>query len=225
MNIGACLARTCVDNAVVSSHRIMSETQEPQAKMQELEAEQNALLTRMDFLVEHFRSIAPGAAAVWVRSEFERGIKDNAEQIQELGVPGVRAIKADMERLINDLPSICFNLLENRSTWAHHQNEPVTRSEAHKDFFFDRIFRDLISKAGPVLENHNLLHNRGPHPYCGRTKEGWRYAMNPSIGPVMTELYEEYMKGLQRLRELRRRHANEKKTLAEARAQNLWETA
>ena len=190
-----------------------------------METEQNNLLTRMDFLIGHFKSIAPGDAATWIRSEFERGIKDNAEQFQELGMPGVRSIKAAMEQLINDLPNICANLLENRSTWAHHQNEPVTRSDTQREFFLDRVFRDLISKAGPVLENHNLLHNRGPHPYWGRTKEGWRYAMTPSIGPVMTELYEEYMKGLQRLREIRRRYANEKKTLAEARAQNLWETA
>jgi len=140
-------------------------------------------------------------------------------------VAGVRAIKADMERLINDLPNICASLLEDRSTWAHHQNESVTRSDMQKEFFFDRVFRDLISKAGPVLESHSLLHNRGPHPYWGRTQEGWRYAMSPSIGPVMTELYEEYMKGLQRLREIKRHHANEKKTLAEARAKSLWETA
>jgi len=203
----------------------MNETEEPQARIQELEAEENTLLVRMDFLVEHFKGIAPGAATTWIRSEFERGIKDNAEQIQDLGVAGVRTIKAEMERLINDLPIICASLLENRSTWAHHQNEPVMPSATQKEFFFDRIFRDLISKAGPILEAHNLLHNRGPHPYWGRTKEGWRYAMNPAIGPVMTELYEEYMKGLQRLREIRRRHANQKKTLAEVRAKNLWDTA
>src|SRR5215831_10225887 len=158
----------------------MNETQEPRTKIEELEAEHHALLTRMDFLVEHFKGVAPGVAATWVRAEFERGIKDNAERIQELGVAGVRAIKADMERLINDLPNICASLLEDRSTWAHHQNESVTRSDMQKEFFFDRVFRDLISKAGPVLESHSLLHNRGPHPYWGRTQEGWRYAMSPS---------------------------------------------
>lgn len=203
----------------------MGETEEHQSRIQELEAEQNALLIRMDFLVQRFKDLAPGAAANWIRLEFERGIKDNAEQIQDLGAPGVKAIKRDMERLITGLPAVCAELLVNRSAWAHHENESPARSNVQKEFFFDRVFRDLISTAGPVLESHSLLENRGSHSYWQRAKEGWRYAMNPSMAPVAPDLCDEYMKGLQRLREIKLQHASEKKSLAEARAKSLWDSA
>lgn len=159
---------------------------------------------------------------------FERSLKEasnNAEQIQDLGAPAVKAIKVDMERLISSLPTVCAGLLENRSGWAHHENESTARSNVQKEFFFDRIFRDLISTAGPVLERHNLLENRGSHSYWQQAKEGWRYAMNPSMAPVAPDLCDEYMKGLQRLREIKLQHASEKKRLAEARAKSLWDSA
>ena len=94
----------------------------------------------------------------------------------------------------------------------------------HKEFFFDRVFRDLISTAGPVLEKHNLMGNRGSHSYWQRVKTGWRYGMNPSIDPIAPEISEEYMKGLDRLRELKRKYSSEKKGLAEVRAQTLWDS-
>jgi hypothetical protein len=209
----------------MSMQRIVGEAEQHQTKIQELETEWQALLIRLDFLVERFKDLAPGAAASWIRLEFERGIKDNAEQIQELGVAGVKVIKLDMGRLINDLPGLCHELLQDRSSWAHHENESPARSNIQKEFFFDRVFRDLISTAGSALESHNLLENRGPHSYWQRGKGGWRYAMNPSLGPVAPDLCDEYMKGLHRLREIKLQHAFEKKGLAEAHAKSLWETA
>jgi len=205
--------------------QIVDEAEQHQSRIQELETEWQALLIPMDFLVERFKDLAPGAAASWIRLEFERGIKDNAEQIQELGVAGVRVIKLDMGRLVNELPGICHELLQDRTSWAHHENESPARLNGQRELFLDRVFRDLISTAGAVLENHNLLENRGPHSYWQRGKEGWRYAMNPSIGPVAPDLCDEYMKGLHRLREIKLQHASEKKGVAEARAKNLWETA
>jgi hypothetical protein len=209
----------------MSTQQIVDEAEQHQTRIQELETEWQALLIRMDFLVERFKDLAPGAAASWIGLEFERGIKDNAEQIQELGVAGVKIIKRDMGRLVNDLPGICHELLHERSSWAHYETELPARSNGQKEFFFDRVFRDLISTAGAVLDSHNLLENRGPHSYWQRGKEGWRYAMNPSMGPVAPDLCDEYMKGLHRLREIKRQHAFEKKGLAEARAKSLWETA
>jgi hypothetical protein len=202
----------------------IKEAEQSKIRMYELEDELKALSVRLDFLVEQFRMLVPGVAATWIRQEFGRGIKDNAEQIQELGVSGVKIIKDDMERVIHALPTVCGELLHNRSAWAHYSDESLAPPSVHKEFFLDRIFRDLISTAGPVLEQHNLLGNRATHSYWQRVKEGWRYGMNPSIDPVAPEISEEYMKGLDRLRKIKLQHASEKKGLAEVRAQTLWDS-
>jgi hypothetical protein len=203
---------------------LMDETEQRQSRVRELEEGCQAVSTRLDFLVERFMTLVPTAAATWIRQEFGRGIKDNAEHVEGLGVLGVKAIKDDMEHLIKELPRVCAALLRDRSSWAHHEAELPARSSVHKEFFLDRVFRDLISTAGAVLERHELLGNRGSHFYWQRVKEGWRYGMNPSIDPVEPELSDEYRKGLQQLREIRLRYATERKGLAEVRAQNLWDS-
>ena len=201
----------------------MDQVEQRQSRVRVLEDECRALSARLDLLVEHFRTLVPKAAATWIRQEFGRGIKDNAEHVQNLGVSGVKLIKDDMEHLIHELPSFCADLLKNRSTWAHHEDESP-RPGVKKEFFLDRLFRDLISSAGPVLERHNLLGNRGSHSYWQRVKDGWRYGMNPSIDPIAPDVTEEYVKGLDRIRELKLQHATEKKGLAEVRAQTLWDS-
>jgi hypothetical protein len=202
----------------------MDQVEQRQSRVRVLEDEWSALSVRLDLLVEHFKTLVPTAAGTWIRQEFGRGIKDNAEHVQELGVSGVKLIKDDMEHLIRDLPAVCANLLKNRSGWAHHEDESLARPGVHKEFFLDRLFRDLISSAGPVLEKHNLLGNRGSHSYWQRIKDGWRYGMNPSIDPVEPDVTDEYVKGLHRIRELKLQHATEKKGLAEVRAQTLWDS-
>ena len=201
----------------------MVEAEERQTRIVELEEEWETLARRLDFLVEQFMQQVHGAAANWIQQEFTRGIRDNAEQVQELGPAGVRVIKNDMEFLIKALPSACAELLHDRASWAHYDDESLLRRNGPKEFFLDRIFRDLISTAGPVLERHNLLGNRGNHSYWQRVKNGWRYGMNTSE-PVTPEIAEEYKKGLERVREIKLKHATEKKHLAEVRAQTLWDS-
>ena len=203
----------------------MNETEQRQVRIREVEEELRLLSERLDSLVEHFKALVPTAAATWIRQEFGRGIKDNAEHIEELGVAGVKLIKEDMEHLIRGLPMTCDELLRNRSAWAHHDDESLTRTNGNKEFFLDRVFRDLISTAGTVLEKHNLLGNGGNHSYWQRVQTGWRYGMNPSIDPVAPEVADEYVKSLDRLREIKFQHASEKKGLAEVRAQTLWDSA
>ena len=64
----------------------MNQAEQRQSRVRELEDEWSALSVRLDLLVEHFKTLVPTAAATWIRQEFGRGIKDNAEHIQELGV-------------------------------------------------------------------------------------------------------------------------------------------
>jgi hypothetical protein len=202
----------------------MTETELRQSKLQELETELDSLLARLDFLVQQFSQLIPGKAEAWIRQEFARGIKDNAEQVQDLGVAGVKMIKSDMEHLIHELPHACAELLHDPANWAHREDELLARSSVHKEFFLDRVFRDLISSAGPILERHDLLGNAGSHSYWQRVKTGWRYGMSPTADPVAPELSEEYKEGLQRLREVMQYYLAEKRCLAEVRAQTLWDS-
>ena len=202
----------------------MNEIEQRQAKMVKLDEACKSLRTRMDFLMEQYQQLIPGAAASWIRQEFTRGIRDNAEQIEELGQAGIKVIKGDMEYLLNRLPALSADLLQNRATWPHNREDIPVRQSMQKEFFLDRVYRDLISTAGEVLSRHNLLGNGGTHSYWQWVKTGWRYGMNSTAAPVAPEVYEEYTKGLERLRELNGLYETEKKELAAARAQVLWES-
>jgi len=202
----------------------MNEIEQRQARMVKLEDACQALSGKLDFLIEQYKQLVPGAAEAWIRKEFTRGIRDNAEQVELLGLGGMKVIKGDMEYLITKLPVASAELLDDRSARPHNEEEMPARLSMQKEFFLDKIFRDLISCAGEILDRHNLLGNGGTHSYWQRVKGNWRYGMNSTTSPVAPEVYEEYMKGLEQLRELKVQYESERKELAAARAQNLWDS-
>jgi hypothetical protein len=202
----------------------VSNINQHKVRITQLEEEKGKLLPRLDSILAGFREKVPSLAADWVNEEIERRIIDKADRVEKLGLSGVRTIKNEVGNVIHDLPAVAERLLSDECSWPHRRPQTDSKQRSADDPFLNRVFRDLISTLGPVLERHQFMDDDRPHGAWQRAGNGeWRYAFNPSVDALPGA--SEYSAGVARLQSIEKELVAEKQGLAKARAKDLWDKA
>jgi hypothetical protein len=203
----------------------MRSAEDHEKKIKQLEEEQSKLLPHLDTLMSQYKARIPAVAADWIKREVKQRIEDHAEQIEKLGLEGVRTIKRQMEAVIKDLPAVANQLLSDPSRWPHRQSSSASSKSAKGELRPDEAAREMISTLGPLLDRHKLLEKDRAYPSWKCTGGKWQYTINLWIDHPLPEIMSEYWAGFHRLRKIDDELETEKKNLALARAKNLWDQA
>src|SRR5690349_7068334 len=99
----------------------MQSSTEVQAEIDGLQAQLEPLLAEMDQLMASFAASLPGVAEPWIRHHVQSQIEDNQELVAAMPDVRLRAFKADVEKVIAELPVTCQRAVEQTSTqpWPH----------------------------------------------------------------------------------------------------------
>src|SRR6266542_3462834 len=152
--------------------RGMVDIERHEAEIRRLEEARAKLLLQLDSLVGQFEENVPAAAAVWIHQEVQRRIAEKAEQIENMGLSGVKAFKTDVEAVIEELPKQAHRSVGDRVNWPHRRGQPGSGTGPSQEGFSDRVFRDLISTLGAVLETHHLMDDPRKYPIWERVGDG-----------------------------------------------------
>ena len=199
-------------------------------KLKQLEQEKIALRTQMDNQYSDFQAAMPVAAESWITKEVESKIKDNPDIVQSLGIEKLKELKSKIKALAESLPEIVSEEFQYSSSWPHHIQEIKEDFvyKQQKEPHLNRIFRNVISNLGCILDEFDLL--KEPEGYVSTWKRvgknNFRYAINPGM-----ELYfaksnrDVYWKQLKEYTQLILDIKNTSKSLDEVNAKELWDEA
>ncbi len=198
-------------------------------ELDQQEQKKAALVSRIDNLFLEIQGAMPAAVAVWMREEMERRIKDHPETVQALGIDKLKVLKGNLNDLIGKLPEMVAAEFQDRNRWPHYieVKEENASGSGNNEPYLDRIFRDLISSLGQILNEAGLLaESKGYYPSWQRKgKDQFRYSINPGMDRIPELKMKEYGKLLGEYHQLGRKINDARESLSAAKAKELWEAA
>ena len=167
-----------------------------------------------------------GFARQWIDARVEVAIRTKASRVQEMGVQGLRPLKADVEALKGRLPELVELEFVSGVNWRFVEgSEPVTRLESNPFHMhssrppkeFDNALRRIVGGLGAVLSSYELT-----------DADEWRggkyaHALNwegdaTAAGRAFADTYQEFLNA-----SLELAHAEGDKDRAQA--EDLWRNA
>ena len=205
---------------------------ETEAEIATLAAREAEIVTQVDECVREFAIAIVPLAQDWIRRETQRQIRKDAKQIEGMGIEKVRALKTDVQALLDKVPDLSQEALGGEKQWLHRaepENTPDgSRSRGGDTFmFFDGIYRAVISNLGEVLAKHGLSIQRAERypAWEGRGSGKFRYAMNTELDSAKLKPVIDFSARYRELVTLRSGLEKLKERLAQEKAQELWESA
>ena len=193
-------------------------------ELKRLEQRRNSLVSQMDSLYFELQAAMPAAAASWMSDEVERKIMGNPEVAQSLGIEKLRELKSKLKALAESLPEIVATEFQKSGIWPHRKVMPSYKpSEPH----LNRVFRNVISHLGSLLDEFGLIvEHQGCFASWERTRQKrFRYAINPGTHHLPEAKIEQYRVLFDEYTSLDQKIDNIQKSLAAAKATELWDNA
>lgn len=153
-------------------------------------------------------------------------IREFPDKAKDLGGAGVKAIKADLQVVVDQLPGKVNILLADNSNWPHHKEFRV-KIESYKmrsefEDIFSRLIRRLFSSTGGILKKYDLIKTESYNEWGGQgTDVVYNYGI--SLSPQLQALKDEYIKLYDQYSELIAKTESTKSEKARAEAKDLWE--
>ena len=188
-----------------------------------LQQRSDHLKERLDYLIQRFQAELPNAAESWIRKEVKRQIEDCPETVAGLGAEKLGSFKAKVHALVASLPDIAKKETSDAAVWPHYRALDTYGYGAGKDEpFLTRVFRDVISHLGAILDEFGFLKNQKGVSWA-RTPHGFRYAIDPMFDLSSAPSANEYERAYKEFRSVAENLEMKQKELAKAKAKELWE--
>lgn len=199
------------------------------AETEKLEAERKLMAGQLDALIEKFRPHLVAISEPWMRREVEHAITNNSEVVQGLGLEKIRNLKAKLEALVKLLPVIAEKETADPRDWPHNRPSGTTGYGQGRDYdepFFNKVFRNTISRVAEVLDEFGMLANRkGEHAAWQKRNGRWQFAFNPGLEVVDNDVTQRFGELHKRYEELVSQLNRKKTELSQAKAKELWDSA
>ncbi len=165
-------------------------------------------------------------AAKWINREVESLVVDAPDVVTSLGIERLREFKNRVKALNASLPEVVANETSKREEWPHHAAPLGQVSSSLAESYFPAVFRRIVSHLGPILDEYKLL----TEPFSQSSswsKEGniFRYRIHIGFSSEAIPAILEYHQHYKHFQTVELEISKLKRTLAEARAKELWESA
>lgn len=190
-------------------------------ELQEHEQKRSFLLLQMDSLCHDIQTAMPAAAASWMQGEVERKVRANPKVVQSHGVDRLRELKAKLKNLIENLPNIVAVEFREKGVWPHHT---AIHPNSVGEPYLNRVFRYVVSHLGDLLEEFDLI-DEYPASWERVRHKYWRYVIDLGLHHLPELKIDEYKVLFDEYKSLEYKIDNIQKSLAEAKAMELWEKA
>ena len=191
-------------------------SEELSKEIEQYQQKAGSLISHMDGLCIKIRDAMPIAAASWINKEVERQIIEKSDIVQSLGIEKLKELKNRLKNLTEKLPEIVKVEIEDRSKWPHY-TETLKTTVPVGEPYFNKVFRNVISSLGSILNEFGLIIEVGPFytSWQRSSNGGYYYAIN--VGPeTMPEEISEYNRILMQYKSLGTKIAQSQKLLSEA---------
>ena len=197
--------------------------------LEQHEQKMKVLISQMDNLYCEIKDAMPISAASWITKEVESRIKDSHETVQLLGTEKLCELKSKLNDLKEKLHEIVEAEFHDRNKWPHHIEckEEQYSSSPHEEHHLNKAFRNVISNLGGILDEFGLIKGTKGHiPSWERIgPKQFRYAINPGLDNLPESKIIQYNNFFSEYISLSRMIKDTRKSLAEAKAKELWDRA
>jgi hypothetical protein len=165
-------------------------------------------------------------AAKWIKTEVENCVVEHADVVSSLGIERLRAFKTKVNSLIASLPEVVTKETSNRGEWPHIAAPLGQVCSSLVESYFPAVFRRIVSYVGPILDEYKLLAERdGTHLSWSKSGSSIRYKIHTGFGSQAIPAVLDYLQDYRNFQAVESEISKLKRSLAEARAKELWESA
>jgi hypothetical protein len=194
--------------------------------LQSLEQQHGADRRSLDAEIAGVRPGLETEAAKWINREVESLVVDAPEVVTSLGIERLREFKNRVKALNASLPEVATNETSNREEWPHHAAPLGQVSSSLVESYFPAVFRRIVSHLGAILDEFKLL----TEPFSQSSswsKAGniFRYRIHIGFNPEAIPAILKYDQHYKQFQTVESEISRLKRSLVEARAKELWETA
>jgi hypothetical protein len=191
-----------------------------------LEQQHGADRQSLDSKIAGVRPGLETEAAKWINREVESLVVDAPDLVTSLGIERLREFKNRVKALNASLPEVVANETSKREEWPHHAAPLGQVSSNLVESYFPAVFRRIVSHLGAILDEYKLLTD----PYSQSSswsKAGniFRYRIHIAFSSEAIPAILEYDQHYKHFQTVESEISKLKKSLAEARAKELWESA
>ena len=192
------------------------------------EKERDKIQSSLEEIRSKFKVPFLDYASTWIKDILERNlIQDNPEKAKQMGKSGLVALRSEYEALIEKLPALVDDIINNNKNWPHRAEYGFIFNE--KEFFFFKapdilikMIRPVVSKIGPILKKYGLIEFKqyGAWEVHG---EELQYAYGFSLSPQLQKLIDDYKEQFNSYEKYIGDLASLNKNKAQEEARILWE--
>lgn len=165
-------------------------------------------------------------AVKWINGEVESLVVDAPEVVTSLGIERLREFKNRVKALNASLPEVVANETSKREEWPHHAAPLGQVHSSLVESYFPAVFRRIISHLGPILHEYRLLTEPFSQSSSWSKEENiFRYRIHTGFRSESIPAILEYDQLYRHFQIVESEISKLKKSLAEARARELWESA
>lgn len=165
-------------------------------------------------------------AAKWIYREVESRVAGRPDVVSSLGIERLREFKAKVKALIDSLPEVVANETSKREEWPHSAAPLGQVSGPSDEGYFSAVFRRIVSHLGPILDQYKLLSEpSGRFSSWSKTGSIIRYQIHTGFGSQEVPAILEYIQGYKQFQAVESEISKLTRSLTEARAKELWESA
>ncbi len=200
------------------------------ARIKELKKQTNDIQEQMENTRKEFLEAAKEFVPAWFQSCVERAVVSHPERAKEYDLNGLRNIKADLQKLIAQAPSIVEEALSSDEYWPHRGEMPGKTDPWHgryQDYWrrsttegLKGSIKNTFRHVGAILAKYHLSNDSWLMP---SPREGPKYVKEYDWSQKMDTLLKRYLDlgdDLIKFNEELKKMEREK---AEAEAKDLWE--
>ncbi len=191
-----------------------------------LEQQQGADRQRLDAMIAAVRPDLETEAAKWINREVESLVVEHPDVVSSLGIERIREFKNRVKALNASLPEVVANETSKREEWPHHAAPLGQVSSSLVESYFPAVFRRIVSHLGPILDEYKFL----TEPFSqsstwSKAGDVYKYRIHIGFSPQAIPAILEYDQHYKNFQTVESEISKLKKSLKEARAKELWESA
>ena len=184
--------------------------------------------TRMDVCRRQFVGATKEFLGSWMMEEAGRLATDNPKRTQELGA-ALSEMKSAVRELMKEVPAIVSECVDVDSCWWSDNADP-DEFLGHPRY---RTKHERLQKAvglaagklGPILRKYGYIEERDWLETANSSRDSRPFCKHVQWSKAMNDCSDEYLKLVQRHRELRAKLATAKRAKAGSEAADMWDRA
>lgn len=175
--------------------------------------------------LQQFTRQLPPHVITWMEKETQRRIEENPEQVTNIGIDNLSALKQELIDLHSRVPDLCVQALEKHLERKNTRRVSATTHKSRSESFFASIFREAISHLGTILDKYDLLQSSDGKLNSWEKIGGQvQYKINPGFDERNFVCIAEYKDLRAQQSEISTKLENKRIELSKAKARELWDS-